>query len=89
MVLPTAKVAVACLPMAAWGIWVQRWLDILSMSRTALKVMALGGEMCGAIAVFVAGAAIFRCEEWEWVLALLRRLPFREAQGKGRSVPRE
>ena len=74
LVIPAAKVALACLPMAGWGILAQHWLDILSMSRTLLKVLALCGDVGVAIAVFAMTAAALRCEEFDWALALLRRL---------------
>jgi len=78
LVVPAAKVALACLPMAAWGILSQHWWDILSVSRTAWKAAALFGDVCVAVGLFVAAAAALRCEEFGWAMDLLRRRRTRE-----------
>jgi hypothetical protein len=67
------RVGVACLPMAAWGVFSQVWWDVLAIPRTAPKVALLCGEMAVAAALFVAAAAALRCDELGWALALLRR----------------
>ncbi len=73
LVGPAARVALACLPMAAWGILAERWWSVLAVVGTAGKVTLLGGEVGAALVLFLAGAAALRCEELGWVLALLRR----------------
>ncbi len=80
LVFPAAKVGLACLPMVAWGIGVQRWWNVLSLSRAAAKGALLCGEMGVAVTLFVVAAAALRCEEFNWALALLRR---RRAQQRG------
>jgi len=89
MVWPAAKVALACLPLTAWGMLAQRWLDILSMSRTALKVLALCGDVGVGIALFAVTAAALRCEEFAWALALLRRPRAGQPTGDVASFPLE
>ena len=66
------RVAVACLPMTAWGVGVQRWWDVLALSGTSEKVLLLLAEMAGATLVFLATAVLLGCQEvrWAWALAL-------------------
>jgi putative peptidoglycan lipid II flippase len=71
----TAKIGVACLPMAAWGIMSQRWWDILAVPHTLAKAALLCGEMAVAVGLFAATAAVLRCDEVGWTLDLLRRRP--------------
>ncbi len=73
LIFPAAKVALACLPMVAWGILIQRSWDILALSRGTLKTVFLCGELSVAVALFAGTAAALRCEEFGWALALLRR----------------
>jgi len=67
-----ARVAVACLPMAVWGVGVQRWWVVLALSGTGEKVLLLLAEMAGATLVFLATAVLLGCQEvrWAWALAL-------------------
>lgn len=67
-----ARVAVACLPMAAWGILSQGWWDVLAVPRVLPKAALLLGEMAVAAALFGATAAALRCEEVGWALAAIR-----------------
>jgi putative peptidoglycan lipid II flippase len=78
LLIPAAKVALACLPVAAWGVLAQHWWNILSMSRTAWKAMVLFGDVGVAVGLFVVAAALLRCEEFGWTLDLLRRQRTRE-----------
>lgn len=73
LILPAAKVALACLPMAAWGLFSQLWWDILTVPGTVAKVTILCGNVAVAVVLFVATAGMIRCEECGWALALLRR----------------
>ncbi|MBI4574063.1 MAG: murein biosynthesis integral membrane protein MurJ [candidate division NC10 bacterium] len=68
-----AKVGLACLPMAAWGIVSQGWWDVLAVPRTVHKAALLCGEMGVAVALFGATAAALGCDELRWSLDLLRR----------------
>ncbi len=68
-----AKVGLACLPMAMWGILSQRWWDVLAAPRAIHKAALLCGELAVAIALFAAAAAALRCDELGWSLALFRR----------------
>jgi putative peptidoglycan lipid II flippase len=77
-----ARVGVACLPMAAWGVFSQVWWDVLAIPRTAPKVALLCGEMAVAVALFVVAAAALRCDELGWALALLRRRRSKEASSQ-------
>jgi putative peptidoglycan lipid II flippase len=67
------RVALACVPMAAWGILAQRWWDVLSMSDPIQAAAVLGGELLAAAAVFVASAVALGCEETGWALGFLGR----------------
>jgi putative peptidoglycan lipid II flippase len=73
LALPSAKVCLACLPMAAWGIlWPKVW-DVLAAPGTAAKAVLLCGEIGVAVGLYAATAAVLRCEELRWVLDLLRQ----------------
>jgi hypothetical protein len=80
LALPTAKVGLACLPMAAWAVFSQIWWDVLAVSRAAMKALLLCGEVGVAVGLFAATAAALRCEEVAWALALLRRRGSRESK---------
>jgi hypothetical protein len=70
--------------MAAWGVLVQGWRDVLVVSGTPLKAALVGGEVIIAAALFVLTAAALRCEEWAWTLDLLRRGGSKGLRGGGR-----
>lgn len=72
MLVGAARVAVACLPMAAWGILSQVWWDVLTVRGTASKVALLCIEVAVAVALFAGTAAALRCEEFGWARDLLR-----------------
>jgi len=72
LLVPTAKVFLACLPMAAWGLVAPTRWDVLAVPGTAAKVAALCGELAVAAALYAVTAAILRCEEFRWALALLK-----------------
>jgi putative peptidoglycan lipid II flippase len=70
-----ARVGVACLPMAAWGIGVQQWWDVVRLQGTGAKVLLLTGELAGAALLFVGTAYLLGCQEVGWARdILLRRL---------------
>jgi len=73
LLVPAAKVGLACLPMIMWGIVSQAWWDVLATSGTAAKAAVLFGQLGVAVALFVVTAGALRCEEFRWVLDLLRR----------------
>jgi putative peptidoglycan lipid II flippase len=70
--LPAAKVGLACLPVAAWGIFSSKRWDVLATHWTAAKAAVLFGQLAVAVVLFAATAAVLRCEELRWVLDLLR-----------------
>ena len=72
LLLAAARVAVACLPMAVWGILSQGWWDVLAVPRVLPKAALLLGEMAVAAALFAGTAAALRCEEVGWALAAIR-----------------
>lgn len=78
LVVPAAKVGLACVPMAAWGVLSRVWWDVLITPGTAGKVALLCGEVGIALALFTATAAALRCEEFGWALDLVRRRRSRE-----------
>jgi putative peptidoglycan lipid II flippase len=67
-----AKVGLACIPMAGWGLVSQGWWDVLATSGTAAKVALFCGQLGVAVGLYAATAAVLRCEEFRWVLDLLR-----------------
>jgi putative peptidoglycan lipid II flippase len=68
-------VAAACLPMAVWGIGIQRWWDVVGQQGTGAKVLLLTGEMAGAALLFLGTAHLLGCQEVGWAREiLLRRL---------------
>jgi putative peptidoglycan lipid II flippase len=73
LLLPTAKIGLACLPMAAWGVFSQMWWDVLMTPGTAAKAALLCAEVGVAIALFAVATAALRCEEFGWAVDLLRR----------------
>ena len=74
----TAKVVLACLPMAAWGLAMRLWWPVLEVShlpgRLALIVVQLGVS----VTLFGATASLVGCEELGWAWDLIRR---RRARG--------
>jgi putative peptidoglycan lipid II flippase len=72
LALPAAKVSLACLPMATWGIFSPKTWDVLTAPGTGAKVVLLCGEIGVAVGLYAVTAAVLRCEELRWVLDLLR-----------------
>jgi putative peptidoglycan lipid II flippase len=67
------RVVTACLPMAAWGIGVQWWWDLVSVRGMGTKVLLLTGEMAGAALLFLGTALLLGCEEAHWAWDIARR----------------
>jgi hypothetical protein len=72
LLLAAARVGVACVPMATWGLLSQGWWDVLAVPRVVPKAALLLGEMAVAAALFAGTAAALRCEEVGWALAAIR-----------------
>jgi putative peptidoglycan lipid II flippase len=68
-----ARVAAACLPMAAWGIGLQRWWNVMSVQGMGAKVLLLSGELAGAALLFVGTAHLLGCQEIGWARNILLR----------------
>jgi putative peptidoglycan lipid II flippase len=68
-----AKVALACLPMAAWGLFAEHWWSVLRLSSAAGKAGVLLVQLGIAIALFAAAAVAVRCEEATQAWAIVRR----------------
>jgi putative peptidoglycan lipid II flippase len=73
IVAAVARVGLACLPMAAWCVGVQRWWDVLTLSGTGGKLLLLLAEMAGATLVFLVAAILLGCQEVGWTRDLLLR----------------
>lgn len=73
VIAPATKIALACLPVGAWGVLSQTWWDVLRAPGPAAKAALLSGELGVAVGLFIAAAAALRCEELGWALDLLRR----------------
>jgi putative peptidoglycan lipid II flippase len=76
------RVALACVPMAAWGLLAQRRWDVLAAPHASRGTAVLCGELLVAVAIFSASAVALRCEEVGWALGVLRR---RRAKGSAPS----
>jgi len=68
-----ARVALACAPMAAWGLLAQSRWDVLSAPSAVQGAAVLCGEILVGVAIFAAAAVALRCEEVGWALGVLRR----------------
>ncbi|MEK7205292.1 MAG: lipid II flippase MurJ, partial [candidate division NC10 bacterium] len=79
LLLAAARVALACLPMAVWGVLSQGWWDVLAVPGAARKAVLLTSEIAVAVILFGATAAALRCEEVGWALAAIR--------GRGKRTP--
>jgi putative peptidoglycan lipid II flippase len=67
------RVALACVPMAAWGIGSQAWWGGLDVSSLGARVGVLALQLGVAVVLFGAAARLLRCEELAWAWDLLRR----------------
>jgi putative peptidoglycan lipid II flippase len=68
-----ARVALAGLPLAAWGILAQHRWDVLAVSGFAAKAALLGGHLAAGSGIFLGAAALLRYEELAWLRAALAR----------------
>ncbi len=73
MLRAAGRAALACAPMAAWGIAARLWWDAMAAPSLAGRVGALICQVGVAGAVFVVGARLLRCEELGWAWDLVRR----------------
>ncbi len=73
MLRAAARVALACVPMVAWGIASQMWWEAMGMPSLAGRVAVLVAQLAGAAGLFVLAAAALRCEELHWAWDLVRR----------------
>jgi hypothetical protein len=74
---------VACLPMAGWGAATHLWWSPMGFPSLVGRVAVLVGEMGVAVGLFLAAAAVLRCDELAWAQDLLRR---RMRRSSGRPV---
>jgi putative peptidoglycan lipid II flippase len=68
-----ARVALASVPMALWGVAALIWYHPFDAPSGAARALRLVGELGIAAGLYAAAAACLRCEEFRWVLELLRR----------------
>jgi putative peptidoglycan lipid II flippase len=80
-----ARVGLACVPMAVWGVGAQAWCDVLGIPSLLERVGLLAVYVGGAGALFVVAAVVLRCEELTWTWDLLRRRMRRRDPAKARS----
>jgi putative peptidoglycan lipid II flippase len=76
------KVALACVPMAAWGIAAQTWWPVLEPPGLAARVAGLTLQLGIAAGLFGTAALALGCHEVAWTWDLLRRRGRRSAQPK-------
>jgi putative peptidoglycan lipid II flippase len=67
------RVALACVPMAAWGLASQAWWPVLEVSHLSGKLALLVVELGVSVILFGVGASLVRCEELAWAWDLVRR----------------
>ena len=80
MLQAAGRVALACGPMAAWGIGSQIWWDAMEIPSLVGRVGALACQLAVAAALFIGGAWILRCEELGWAWDLVRRQALRRVR---------
>jgi len=73
MLRAAGRVALACVPMAAWGLGVQAWWSVMIAPSFVERVSMLILQLGVAVALFVGAALWLRCEEIAWAWDLLRR----------------
>jgi putative peptidoglycan lipid II flippase len=66
------RVALACVPMAAWGLASQTWWSATSIPSLAGRVGVLAAELTVAALLFGGAALALRCEELGWAWGLIR-----------------
>jgi putative peptidoglycan lipid II flippase len=69
----TARVALASLPMALWGVASLTWWHPLQAPSGLGRLLLLAMELSVAVGLFAAAAAALRCEEVRWTLGALRQ----------------
>ena len=80
MLQAAGRVALACGPMAAWGIGSQIWWDAMEVPSLVGRVGALACQLGVAAVLFIGGAWILRCEELGWAWDLVRRQALRRVR---------
>jgi putative peptidoglycan lipid II flippase len=73
------RAALACLPMAAWGLLMPHVADVLQFSSPLVRAALLAGQLVVAGGLYVGAAALLRAEELRWALTLFRRRKARPA----------
>lgn len=69
----SARVALACLPLAAWGIASQAWWPVVTAPGALAKAALLFAQLGVAAFLYLGAAALLRCEELRWVRETLTR----------------
>ena len=80
MLRAAGRVALACIPMAAWGIGAQVWWSVMAAPSLLERIALLVLQLAVAVVLFVGAALSFRCEEFAWARDLLRRRARRGTQ---------
>ncbi len=73
------RIVLACLPLVLWGILAQRWWSAVALPGALAKTALLALELAVAGGLFVATAALLRCEELRWLWTALTRRRHRRA----------
>jgi len=73
MLRAAARVALACVPMAAWGVGSQAWWGVMDVPSLVGRVAVLACQLGVAVVLFGAGAWALGCEELNWAWDLIRR----------------
>ncbi|RPI09993.1 MAG: murein biosynthesis integral membrane protein MurJ [Zetaproteobacteria bacterium] len=67
------RVALACVPMALWGLGSQVWWDVMAVPSVPERVLVLVLQLGVSAVLFVGSARILRCDEFGWAWDLVRR----------------
>ncbi|MBI4537643.1 MAG: murein biosynthesis integral membrane protein MurJ [candidate division NC10 bacterium] len=69
----SVRIILACLPLVLWSLLAQRWWSIVAMPGTLAKAALLALQLAVAGGLFLATAALLRCEELRWLRETLSR----------------
>jgi putative peptidoglycan lipid II flippase len=68
-----AKVMLACLPMAAWGLAMRLWWPVLEVAHLPGRLALIVVQLVVSVTLFGVTASLVGCEELGWAWDLVRR----------------
>jgi len=67
----SARIALACLPLSAWGLLAPHWWSVVAVPGTLAKVALLALQLAVGGGLFLAAAFLLGCEELGWLREVL------------------